>query len=137
MDQQTLALTQVSLPPNRAILPAQPDPVEAAHAAEINAWVEADQRAYLVEFYTAIEQMPLDVVVSAIRTACARGYGIWMEPPEQTATAPRPATHMIEMALFGAVGYGATLIEAARSWRNAARHLLESELAEQGQAQFK
>ncbi len=122
----TLPLTGVTQPVTLA-----PDPVSAAPTDEIAAWADTHQRAYLINFFTAVEDKPLDAVVDAIRTACQRGFGVWMEPPAgNPAKSIRPGTHLIEIALFGVTGSGLTLLEAANSWRIAARRVLEDQVAE-------
>lgn len=127
MDQITF-----TLPPGPAVTLASPPvslaqgPVSFHDPAAIEAWADEDQRGFLIEFYGIVEQMPLDAVVAAIRATCQRGFGMWMEPPVgNPAHSIRPATHLIEIALFGVTGSGLTLLEAAQSWRIAARRLLE------------
>lgn len=105
-----------------------PDPISAADPAAIDAWIAQDQRHHLISFMQAVNDLPLDIVVDAIRTACNRGFGVWMEPPTgNPAKSIRPATHMVEIAIFGVIGSGLTTLEAAQSWRLAARRVLESE----------
>lgn len=125
-------MTQISLAlpadrPHVSPVSLAPDPTSAAPSDEIAAWAEADQIGYLTRFFAIVADMPLDAVVAAIRTTCQRGFGLWMEPPAAHPAPPiRPATHLVEIALFGVTGSGLTLIEAAQSWRIAARRVLES-----------
>lgn len=103
-----------------------PDPASMAPTDEIAAWADTHQRALLIDFYAAVQDKPLDVVADAIRAACQRGFGVWMEPPAgNPAKSIRPGTHLIEAALFGVTGSGLTPLEAANSWRISARRVLE------------
>lgn len=128
MDQISLALPAhgVTQPVTLAADPASMTPTD-----DIAAWADTHQRTYLINFFTATEDKPLDVLAEAIRTACQKGFGVWMEPPKgNPAKSIRPGTHLIEIALFGVTGSGLTLTEAANSWRIAARRVLEAEATE-------
>lgn len=108
-----------------------PDPASMTPTDEIAAWADSHQRAYLINFFTATEDKPLDVLAEAIRTACQKGFGVWMEPPAgNPAKSIRPGTHLIEIALFGVTGSGLDVLQAAQSWRIAARRVLEAEVTE-------
>ena len=123
MDQISLALPShgVTQP-----ITLTPDPVSMTPTDDIAAWADAHQRAYLINFYTATEDKPLDALADAIRAVCQKGFGVWMEPPAgNPAKSIRPGTHLIEIALFGVTGSGLTLLEAANSWRIAARRVLD------------
>jgi hypothetical protein len=122
--QAALDLPADSAPPGPAF--CAPEPHSAADPTAIADWADDQARARLAEFMAIMQDKPLDVLATAIRAACDRGFGIWMVP-EEFCKRPhhRPGTHMVEIALFGAPGTGLSLIEAARSWRIAATELLQ------------
>lgn len=104
--------------------PQPPEPGSAADPAQIDAWVADSTRSYLISLFAIVDHMPLDAVIEVLRSACLRGFGTWMEPPKSPPQSIRPGTHLVEIALFGVTGSGLTQIEAAQSWRLAARRLL-------------
>lgn len=85
--------------------------------AELLDWIAQDNRARLAAFISAVRDAPLDVLADAIRQACEGGFGSWMDPAPH---ATRPATHLYEISLFGVLGIGHDLPQAAASWRTAA-----------------
>lgn len=106
---------------------ATPEPGSATDPAAIDTWVAEANAAYLSQIFAIVDHMPLDAVIEVLRSACLRGFGTWMEPPKSPPNSIRPATHLVEIALFGVTGSGLTQIEAAQSWRLAARRLLTAE----------
>ena len=119
--QATLAL------PEGSAAPVTPfDPHSASDPAQIDAWIAEEQRRRLIDFMTIHDLAPLDVLIAAIRQACQRGFGLWMEPPKGKPTL-RPATHLVEISLFGVSTVGFALDDAARNWRRAARYIIEQE----------
>ena len=103
-----------------------PEPTSLADPADIAAFVAEDQRRFLTGFYTAVQDVPLDALIAAIRQTCGRGFGFWCDPTPVTRGRDliRPTTHLYEIALFGVIGVGFDVNEAARSWRRAAANLL-------------
>lgn len=76
---------------------------------------------------TRLEHAPLDALILALRQTCATGLGVWLVPEQATDRALRPATHLVEISIFGAQGTGLTVEEAARNWRRAALNLTEGD----------
>lgn len=107
--------------------PRTPEPTSATDPAQIEAWVADSTRNYLISLFAIVDHMPLDAAIEVLRSACLRGFGTWMEPPDSPPNSIRPGTHLVEIALFGITGSGLTRIEAAQSWRLAARRLLTAE----------
>ena len=123
-DQTTLHLPESSTAPSSVF--TAPDPNSAADPATIADWAQDQARTRLRDFMAIHHDKPLDVLARAIRTACDRGFGLWMVPDDHTNRPHhRPGTHLVEIALFGATGTGLSLIEAASSWRTAATRILQ------------
>ena len=123
-DQTTMTLPEGSAAPAPHFAAAEPH--SAADPATIADWATDQARTRLRDFMAIHHDKPLDVLAHAIRTACQRGFGVWMVPDDHTNRPHhRPGTHLVEIALFGATGTGLSLIEAASSWRTAATRILQ------------
>jgi hypothetical protein len=77
---------------------------------------------FLAEFLETHGGKPDTELQQTIRATCEGGFGWWIDP--KICGLHRPATHMVEIALYGVSGFGMTPIEATRSWRRAAAHLV-------------
>ena len=80
----------------------------------------ATQARILPNFVAALEHAPLDALILALRQQCQNGFGDWLVPEEATSRHLRPATHLVEIQIFGVQGVGFTPEQAAASWRKAA-----------------
>ena len=98
------------------------------HALTIEALIAEEHAARRAAFLAQTDHMPTDVFLTALQRLCARGFGGWTLPTKGPKHSS--ATHQHEVSLWGCPGFGPTEIEAARSWRIAARRLAEEEGAE-------
>jgi hypothetical protein len=103
-----------------------------------------DPEDALAVFLLRHDHTHVDRLSDAIEDACSRGCGFWLKPTPLNATprsrpatgralgaenaplepfpgAPRPATHLHEITLFGIFAAGPTAEVAARNWRTVAR----------------
>lgn len=77
---------------------------------------------FLADFLAAHGDKTDADLLQAIRQTCEDGFGWWIDP--ELCGLDRPATHMVEIALFGVSGFGMAPIEAVRNWRAAALHVV-------------
>ncbi len=107
-----------------AYAPPAPDPAHITPG--LDDAIDADLARLRAQFLAPLADAPLDVLVTAIRQACARGYGFWQDPSPPNR-AGRPATHLFEISFLGLPGVGACPLSAARAWRIAALALAAPE----------
>ncbi len=80
---------------------------------------EATERRILANLARSFADAPLDALIFALRQTVERGWGSILEPAP-AAPHLRPASHLVEITVFGTLGTGPTIEEAARNWRRVA-----------------
>lgn len=80
----------------------------------------------LADFVATLDGLGVDAVAIAVRDACARGEGAWIDPTDEHMHA-RPCTVQHEIEMMGVTAWGAEPEEAARNWLKRARLMIEAE----------
>jgi hypothetical protein len=85
----------------------------------------------LADFVAALDGLGIDTLTVAVRDACARGEGVWIDPTDRHTQA-RPCTVQHEIEMMGVTAWGAEPEEAARNWLKRARLMIEAEAETRG-----
>ena len=91
---------------------------------------DAAQARILTAFVATLEHAPRDALILALKQQCKNGFGDWLVPEDATSRHLRPATHLVEIRVFGVPGVGFTEEQAARNWRKAALATTQGRKAE-------
>ena len=91
--------------------------------ADVTAWAEAKRDQLLRALLAPLHDAPIYVLIDTLKHACQNGFGTWMVPDVPPNPKCRPATHLVEISLLGALGVGLSVAEAARSWRLCATNM--------------
>lgn len=80
----------------------------------------------LEAFVASVASFGIDTLTAAIRAACDKGEGFWLDPTDR-GQQNRPCTIQHEVTLYGVTAFGAEPDEAARNWLKRAVLMLDAE----------